>query len=40
MTGILAVTPFQANGPCRLRVLAETETGTFESGQFLIERLR
>jgi hypothetical protein len=40
MTGILAVTPFQAIGPCRLRVLAETESETLESGQFLIERMR
>jgi hypothetical protein len=39
MTGILAVTPFHAAGPCRLRVLAETESGTIESGQFLIERM-
>jgi len=39
MTGILAVTPFHANSPCRLRVLAETESGTIESGQFLIERM-
>ena len=39
MTGILAVTPFHANGPCRLQVLAETESGTIESGQFLIERM-
>jgi len=39
MTGILAVTPFQASGPCRLQVLAETEAGTIESGQFLIERM-
>lgn len=39
MTGILAVTPFQAGGPCRLQVLAETESGTLESGQFLIERM-
>ncbi len=40
MTGILAVTPFHANGPCRLRVVAETESGTIESGQFLVERMR
>jgi hypothetical protein len=40
MTGILAVTPFQASGSCRLRVLAETESETLESGQFLIERMR
>jgi hypothetical protein len=40
MTGILAVTPFHAPGPCRLQVLAETESGTLESGQFLIERMR
>jgi hypothetical protein len=40
MTGILAVTPFHASGPCRLQVLAETESGTIESGQFLIERMR
>ncbi len=40
MTGILAVTPFQASGTCRLRVLAETESETIESGQFLIERMR
>jgi hypothetical protein len=40
MTGILAVTPFHASGPCRLKVLAETESGTIESGQFLIERMR
>lgn len=39
MTGILAVTPFHAGGPCRLQVLAETEAGTIESGQFLIERM-
>ena len=25
--------------PCRLQVLAETEAGTIESGQFLIERM-
>ena len=40
MTGILAVTPFHASGPCRLKVLAETESGTIESGQVLIERMR
>ncbi|MGH8243004.1 MAG: DUF6941 family protein [Steroidobacteraceae bacterium] len=40
MTGILAVTPFHAAGPCRLQVLAETESETLESGQFLIERMR
>ena len=40
MTGILAVTPFHAGGPCRLRVLAETESGTIESGQFLVERMK
>jgi hypothetical protein len=40
MTGILAVTPFQASGPCRLRVVAETESEALESGQFLIERMR
>ena len=40
MTGILAVTPFHASGPCRLQVLAETESGTIESGQFLVEKLR
>jgi hypothetical protein len=40
MTGILAVTPFHAPGPCRLQVLAETESETLESGQFLIERMR
>lgn len=40
MTGILAVTPFTAAGPCRLQVLAETESETLESGQFLIERMR
>jgi hypothetical protein len=40
MTGILAVAPFHATGPCRLQVLAETESGTIESGQFLIERMR
>jgi len=40
MTGILAVTPFVAGGSCRLRVLAETESETLESGQFLIERMR
>jgi hypothetical protein len=40
MTGILAVAPFHATRPCRLRVLAETESGTLESGQFLIERRR
>ena len=40
MTGILAVSPFHANAPCRLRVLAETESGTIESGQFLVERMQ
>ena len=40
LTGILAVTPFHAAGPCRLQVLAETEAETIESGQFLIERMR
>jgi hypothetical protein len=40
MTGILAVTPFNATGPCRLQVLAETESETLESGQFLIDRMR
>jgi hypothetical protein len=40
MTGILAVAPFHASGPCRLQVLAETESETLESGQFLIERMR
>jgi uncharacterized protein DUF6941 len=40
MTGILAVTPFRATAPCRLQVLAETESETLESGQFLIERMR
>lgn len=40
MTGILAVTPLHAPGPCRLQVLAETESETLESGQFLIERMR
>ena len=40
MTGILAVTPFTANGPCRLQVQAETESETLESGQFLIESMR
>ncbi len=40
VTSILVVTPFHATGPCRLRVLAETESGTVESGQFLIERMR
>lgn len=40
MTGILAVTPFHASGPCRLRVVAETESGTIESGQFLVERMQ
>lgn len=40
MTGILAVTPFHASGPCRLRVLADTESGTIESGQFLVERMK
>src|SRR5688500_5398134 len=35
MTGILAVTPFHAAAPCRLQVLAETESETLESGQFL-----
>lgn len=40
MTGILAVAPFHASGACRLQVLAETESETLESGQFLIERMR
>ena len=40
MTGILAVAPFHAAGPCRLQVLAETEAETIESGQFLVERMR
>lgn len=40
MTGILAVAPFHATGPCRLQVLAETEAETLESGQFLVERMR
>jgi hypothetical protein len=40
MTGILAVTPLHAIGPCRLQVLAETESGILESGQFLIDRMR
>lgn len=40
MTGILAVTPFHAAGPCRLQVRAETESETLESGQFLVERMR
>ena len=40
MTGILAVTPFQASAACRLRVLAETESGTIESGQFLVARMK
>ncbi len=40
MTGILAVAPFNAAAPCRLQVLAETESETLESGQFLIERMR
>jgi hypothetical protein len=40
MTGILAVTPFHASGPCRLQVKAETESETLESGQFLIDRMR
>ena len=40
MTGILAVAPFHASGPCRLQVLAETESETLESGQFLVERMR
>lgn len=40
MTGILAVTPFHAIRTCRLQVLAETESGTIESGQFLIDRMR
>jgi hypothetical protein len=40
MTGILAVTPFHASGPCRLKVQAETESETIESGQFLIDRMR
>lgn len=40
MTGILAVAPFHAAGPCRLQVLAETEAETLESGQFLVERMR
>ena len=39
MTGILAVTPFRATASCRLQVLAETESGTIESGQFLIDRM-
>ena len=39
MTGILAVTPFHATRTCRLQVLAETESGTIESGQFLIDRM-
>ena len=39
MTGILAVTPFHATRTCRLRVLAETEAGIIESGQFLIDRM-
>ena len=40
MTVILAVTPFHASGPCRLRVVAETESETLESGQFMIDRMR
>jgi hypothetical protein len=40
MTGILAVTPFHASGPCRLRVVAETESEMLESGQFMIDRMR
>lgn len=40
MTGILVVAPFNAFGPCRLRVLAETESGTVESGQFLVDKMR
>jgi hypothetical protein len=40
MTGILAVAPFHAAGPCRLQVLAETEAETLESGQFLVDRMR
>jgi hypothetical protein len=40
VTGILAVAPFHAAGPCRLQVLAETEAETLESGQFLVERMR
>jgi len=39
MTGILAVAPFHASRACRLRVLADTESGTIESGQFLIDRM-
>lgn len=40
MTGILAVSPFHAAAACRLQVLAETESETLESGQFLVERMR
>ena len=40
MTGILAVSPFHAAAPCRLQVIAETESEALESGQFLIERMR
>ncbi len=40
MTGILAVSPFNAAGPCRLQVVAETESEALESGQFLIDRMR
>ena len=39
MTGILVVAPFHAVGPCRLRVVAETESGSVESGQFLVARM-
>ena len=40
MTGILVVAPFHANGPCRLQVVAETESGIVESGQFLVDKMR
>ena len=40
MTGILVVAPFHATGPCRLRVVAETESGIVESGQFLVDKMR
>lgn len=38
MTAILVVSPFRAAEPCHLRVLAETESGTLESGRFLVEK--
>jgi hypothetical protein len=39
MTGILVVTPFHAKEPCHLRVVAETESGSIESGRFVIDRM-